>query len=128
MEADISGSQRKVLVSSITPVRRNLGEAGIPVRDGKTLPFRVTREWSGPAGRYVERFYLIEPQSREVLFEGPAIERSIWGLQGLTSFETEVRDPISLPPGTYAIVFSLGGMLGGEFPAEAFEVSAEEAA
>ena len=48
MEADINGSQRKVLISSVAPLRRNLGDAGIPARDGKSLPFKVTREWSAP--------------------------------------------------------------------------------
>jgi hypothetical protein len=128
MEADINGSQRKVLVSSVTPVRRTLGDEGIPVRDGKALPFLVAREWSAPAGIYVERFYIVDPKSREVLYEGSGVERSLWGLQGLTRFETEVRDPIKLAPGTYAVVYSLGGMMGGEFPVEAFDVSAEEAA
>ena len=128
MEADISGSQRKVVVGEVAPLSRNLGASGIPVRDGRSLPFKVAREWSGPAGLYVERFYIIDPASREVLYEGPSVERSIWGLQGLTRFETEVRDPIKLAPGTYAMVYSLGGMMGGEFPVEAFEVPAEEAA
>ena len=128
MEADISGSQRKVLTSSVAPARRTMGEAGIPVRDGKTLPFKVVRGWSAPAGIYVERFYLIEPESREVHYESRAVERSLWGLQGLTEFETEVRDPIPLTPGKYAVVFSLGGLMGGEIPVEAFDVSAEEAA
>lgn len=128
MEADISGSQRKVLVSSVVPARRTLGNEGIPIRDGKTLPFAVAREWSAPAGIYVERFYIVDPASREVLYEGPAVEQSLWGLQGLTRFETDVRDSFALTPGTYAVVHSLGGMLGGEFPVIAFEVSAEEAA
>ena len=128
MEADISGSQRKVLTSSVAPARREFGETGIPVRDGKTLPFKVARGWSAPAGLYIEQFYLIDPESREVLYESPAVERSLWGLQGLSEFETEVRDPTPLSPGKYAVVFSLGGLMGGETPVEAFEVSAEEAA
>jgi hypothetical protein len=128
MQADINGPQRKVLVSAVTPARRTLGDEGIPVRDGKSLPFSVAREWSAPAGIYVESFYIVDPKSREVLYEGAGVERSLWGLQGLTRFETEVRDPIKLAPGTYSVVYSLGGMMGGEFPVEAFEVSAEEAA
>ncbi|MGH2754709.1 MAG: hypothetical protein ACRDLB_09755 [Actinomycetota bacterium] len=128
MEADISGSQRKVVTSEVVPTRRMLGDSGIPVRNGRTLPFRVARTWSAPAGTYLERFYIIDPRSREVLYEGPAVERSVWGLQSLTEFATDVRDPISLAPGSYAVVFSLGRMLGGEVPVEAFEVSAEEAA
>jgi hypothetical protein len=128
MEADISGSQRKVLTSSVAPARGTLGAAGIPVGGGKSLPFKVRRAWSAPAGVYVERFYLIDPKSREVLYESPAPERALWGLQGLTEFETEVRDPISLAPGTYAVVFALDGVMGGEVPVEAFEVSTEEAA
>jgi len=35
---------------------------------------------------------------------------------------------VLLAPGGYALVFSLGGMMGGEVPVEAFEVSAEAAA
>ena len=63
MEADINGSQRKVLVSSVTPVRRTLGAEGIAVRDGKSLPFLVAREWSAPAGIYIERFYIVDPKN-----------------------------------------------------------------
>jgi hypothetical protein len=45
-------------------------------------------------------------------------------LQSLTEVETEVREPIPLEPGSYAIVFGLGGVLGGEFPVEAFDAPA----
>jgi hypothetical protein len=125
--ADISGTQRKVVDHSITPVKVSHGNAGIPVSNGRTLPFTVSRAWSAPSGVYPERFYIIDPQSREVFFEGPGAEREIWGLQSETIVEQTIREPIVLAPGTYAVVFALGGVMGGEVPVEAFEV-AEEAA
>jgi hypothetical protein len=128
MQADIRGSQRKVVATEVAPLRRAHGLEGIAVRDGKTLPFSVTRSWSAPAGTYPERFYLIDPKTREVYFEGPAREVSVWGLQSLTGFTDELTEPIPLAPGSYALVFSLGGLLGGEVPVEVTEVSGEEAA
>ncbi len=125
--ADISGLQRKVIENSVRPARLSQGDAGIPVRSGKTLPFLVERGWSAPEGQYVESFYLIDATSREVLYEGPHKERLVWGLQSVTGFSDTVRVPIELTPGKYAVVFALDGVSGGEFPVEAFEV-AEEAA
>ncbi|MEA2498923.1 MAG: hypothetical protein QOH26_1328, partial [Actinomycetota bacterium] len=61
MEADISGSQRKVLSPSVRPAKSLYGESGIPIKDGKTLPFVVTRSWSAPEGYYAERWFLINP-------------------------------------------------------------------
>ncbi|MGI8775493.1 MAG: hypothetical protein ACR2KQ_10905 [Actinomycetota bacterium] len=128
MEADISGTQRKVVASSVSPASQAHGAQGIAVRDSKTLPFVVTRSWSAPEGTYRETFYLIDPKSREVLFEGPVREELVWGLQSLTEFTDTVTDPIALEPGSYAIVFSLGRGSGGEFPVEVVEVSEESAA
>ncbi len=128
MQADISGSQRKILHAAVAPLKMEHGDSGIPVRAGKTLPFRVTRSWSAPAGVYLERFYLIDPNSREVLFEGREREESILGLQAITELEDVVTASLSVPPGTYALVFSLGGIFGGEFPVEAVDVSSEAAA
>jgi hypothetical protein len=126
--ADISGNQKKVIEQSVRPARLTVGAAGIPVRNGKTLPFTVERVWSAPAGHYPETFYLIDPKSREVYFEGPVVEYLMLGLQARTELATSVRDRIELTPGSYAIVFALQGSSGGEFPVEVFEVSAEEAA
>lgn len=128
MQADIEGAQRKVLVSSVAPMRPSLGDSGIALRDGRTLPFTLRREWSAPAGHYVETWYLVAPESREVLFEGPAREVSIWGLQGLTALTSDVTEPIPLEPGTYEIVFALGGVMGGTLQVEAVDAPAEEAA
>jgi hypothetical protein len=128
MEADISGTQRKVLSSSVRPASLAHGSEGIAVRGSLTLPFVVTRAWSAPEGTYRETFYLIDPASREVLFEGPVREELVWGLQSLTEFSDTVTEPIPLEPGTYAIVFSLGRGSGGEFPVEVAEVSEEDAA
>lgn len=91
------------------------------------MPFVVDRGWSAPLGEYAERFYIIDLKSREVLFEGPERIELIRGLQAVTEFQDEIATPVQLQPGSYGLVFALGGMLGGEETVEAFEV-AEEAA
>jgi hypothetical protein len=128
MEADIEGAQRKVLVSSVAPLKPSHGDSGIAVRDGKALPFVLRREWSAPAGNYVETWFLVAPESREVVHEGPQREVSIWGLQGLTEFVDEVLMPFPLDPGNYEIVFALNSVLGGKLEVTASEAPAEEAA
>ncbi len=128
MEADLEGAQRKVLASRVFPAKRAHGVAGISLRNGRTLPFVVKREWSAPAGHYVEAWYLVHPETREVLYEGPQREISVWGLQSLTEYRDEVTEPIRLVPGKYLVVFSLGGLLGGQIEVEAVEAPAEEAA
>jgi hypothetical protein len=128
MEADISGAQRKVLLSSIAPLKPSHGDAGIALRAGRTLPFVLRREWSAPAGHQVETWYLVVPSTREVVHEGSRREVSVWGLQGLTEIVEEVIEPIPLQPGTYEIVFALDGVMGGKLEIEAFEASEEEAA
>jgi hypothetical protein len=121
MEAQISGTQRKVMTSSVRPVKVSHGETGIPLRDGKTLPFRVERSWSAPAGVYPEQWFLVRPDTREVLHEGPLVERPIWGLQGLTEVADDVAEPVPLEPGSYLVVYSLGGHMGGQTEVEAFQ-------
>lgn len=128
MEADINGAQRKVLVSSVAPLKPSHGDSGIPVRAGRTLPFTLRREWSAPAGHYVETWYLVVPDTREVIYEGPRKEMSVWGLQSLTAITDEVREPIPLEAGTYEIVFSLGSVMGGKLEVEATDVPEEAAA
>ena len=128
MKAEINGAQRKVLVSSAAPLKPSHGDSGIPVRNGRTLPFVVRREWSAPAGHYLETWYLVVPDTREVVFEGPVQDVSVWGLQGLTAISGEVREPIPLEPGSYEIVFSLGSVMGGELAVDAVDVPEEEAA
>jgi hypothetical protein len=127
MEAELRGKQQKVVATTIAPLRMSVGNTGIPVKDGRTLPFRISRRWSAPAGHYIERWYLVDPKTREVLFEGPALETLLWGLQSLTELSNDVTDPIPLEPGTYLIVYSLDGLLGGEFEVDAVEVDAEAA-
>jgi hypothetical protein len=128
MEADINGTQQKVVSCLVAPVRRAHGNEGIVVRDGKTLPFSVTREWSAPAGHYEERWYLVNPESREVLYEAPARDVLIWGLQALTDVTDRCTEPIPLPAGQYSIIFALGGLMGGEWEIEVSEAPSEEAA
>ena len=128
MEADIEGAQRKVLVSGVAPLRPSHGDSGVPVREGKALPFALRREWSAPAGHSVETWYLVIPSTGEVIHEGPRREVSIWGLQGLTELVDEVLTPFPLEPGVYEVVFALYNVLGGKLQVEATEVPAEEAA
>lgn len=120
--ADVKGPQRKVLDFMIKPVKPSQGETGIPVRGGRTLPFSVRRQWVAPAGHYAERFYLVEKDSREIVYEGPERRQATWGLQGATEKTTTITDPIPLAPGTYLVVFALGGISGGEFDVDAVEV------
>ena len=127
MEADVSGHQRKVMRSSIRPGRSMLGTEGIAIRDGKTLPFIVTRGWNAPEGYYEEAFYLVAPDTGEVFYEGPAEMRLIWGLQSITDVSTEVDEGLELTPGTYQVVFALGGIKGGEVEVEVVDVGTQAA-
>lgn len=128
MEAELSGNQRKVMSARVAPTRVAFGDSGIPTRNGRTLPFKLTRAWSAPAGHYVERWYLVHPETREVLHESPARDTLIMGLQSLTELIDEVTEPISLEAGQYLIVFALNGILGGQLDVEAIEAPANEAA
>lgn len=127
MEAEIHGSQRKVVSLRVAPARSTFGDSGIPTRKGQTLPFELSREWSAPAGQYAEQWFLVQPDSREVLHEGPVRRVSLVGLQALTEVTDEVSTPISLEPGNYQIFLSLNGLLGGQFDVEAIEAPAEAA-
>lgn len=128
MQADINGPQRKILTAAVRPVKAVHGTAGIPLRDGRTLPFVVVREWSAPAGYYPEQWFIVKPDTGEVFIEGPVKETLVWGLQSRTETSDEVSAGHELPPGTYSVVFSLGGLKGGEIEIEAAEAPAEEAA
>ncbi len=122
MEADVQGLQRKVLSSSVRPIKAAHGQAGIPLENGRTLPFVVRRGWSAPAGHYLERWFIVK-RDGEVLFEGPVRpELLIWGLQSLTEVVDDVLEPIPLSPGKYSIVFALGGVKGGSIELEAAEI------
>ncbi|MDP9068169.1 MAG: hypothetical protein M3N53_07470 [Actinomycetota bacterium] len=127
MQADINGPQRKILSASVRPLKASHGTTGIAIRDGMTLPFVVTREWSAPEGYYAEQWFLVDPETSEVLFEGPLEERLIWGLQSRTECRDEVTEPVALAPGRYQIVFGLGGLRGGDVDVEAIEAPAEAA-
>jgi hypothetical protein len=122
--ADISGPQRKVLAFKLGPTKPSQGESGIPVSRGRTLPFVVWRQWIAPAGHYAERFYIVDKDSREIIWEGPQRHQTTWGLQGATEETTTIDDSFPLEQGSYLVVFALGGVSGGEFDVDAFEVSA----
>jgi hypothetical protein len=127
MEAEIRGHQRKVVDERVIPIKMAHGPTGIPTKNGRTLPFRVRRQWSAPAGHYVEQWYIVDPKSREVVFEAPAREVHMLGLQALTTLTDEISDNIALKAGPYLIVYALNGISGGEFEVEAVEVAAEAA-
>lgn len=83
----------------------------------------MSRQWSAPAGHYEERWYLVNPETREVLYESPGRTVLIWGLQSLTEVIDDITEPIELLPGSYLLVFALGGLMGGEFETEAREIT-----
>ena len=127
-EADISGTQRKLLFGDVAPLKAADGDSGIALKDDRTLPFVVSRTWSAPAGHYNEQWFLVDPETREVLFEGPARTTQILGLQAPTDLSDEIRVSFGLTPGTYLVVFALGGIMGGQIEVDAAEGPAEEAA
>jgi hypothetical protein len=127
MEAEIKGHQRKVIDGRFVPTKLSHGTAGIPVRDGRTLPFKVIRRWSAPAGHYNEQWFIVDPESREVLYESRTTEVLLMGLQAPTTLTDEIGDRLRLKPGKYLVVYALDGISGGEFDVEAVEVSAEAA-
>ena len=122
--ADIDGNQIKILTGGVRPARLSHGENGIPVEAGVTLPFVVERRWNAPAGYYPEQWFLIDPTSREILYEGPEQQLLIWGLASWTDATTEVPGGFALTPGDYEIVFALGGTRGGEAAVSTTEVGA----
>ena len=109
-------------------MKTSFGDSGIKIRNGRTLSFVVAREWSAPAGHYSETWYLVHPESREVYFEGPVRGARVVGLQSMTELTDEVTEGIRLQPGTYQVVFALGGQQGGQIDVEVSELTAEEAA
>src|SRR5688572_958704 len=110
MEADINGPQRKTLMTRVRPVKATYGTEGISSKDGLTLPFEVYRAWSAPAGHYPEQWFLVDPKTKEVLYESRAVTRFIFGLQAPTEVTDVIEEPLELAPGTYLIVFALGGL------------------
>ena len=127
MEADLRGHQRKVISQTVAPVKIAHGYAGLSTKNGVTLPFRINRSWSAPAGHYVEQWYIVDPKTREVLFESVPGEVPLMGLQAPTTLTSEVTDKIRLKAGPYLIVYALDGVSGGEFEVEAVVVEAEAA-
>lgn len=105
-------------------MRLSHGESGIPVEAGVTLPFVVERRWNAPAGYYPEQWFLIDPATREILYEGPEQHLLIWGLAAWTDATTRVAGGFPLAPGNYQIVFALGGAVGGELDVTTQEVAA----
>lgn len=121
--ADIDGHQRKIVQAEVRPLSRGHGDSGIPVKEGRTLPFIVDRAWNAPAGVYPEQWFLVEPESREVLYEGPRELQKISGLLSWTSVTDEVTEAFELAGGNYLIFFALGDIMGGQAEVAAVEVT-----
>lgn len=126
--ADIDGHQRKIVSASVRPARAAHGDTGIPLQRGRTLPYVVMRAWNAPAGNYVDAWYLVDPPTREVLFEGPKRRVSIWGLLSWTELTDTAEEPVALEPGNYEIVFALSGLLGGRLDVSAHDATGAESA
>lgn len=128
MQADINGAQLKILSAAVRPAKAAHGTEGIALQNGRSLPFVVTRGWSAPAGYYSEQWFLVKPDTGEVMFEGPAVTRLVWGLQSRSEFVETIETPVALEAGNYQIVFALNRLRGGELDVAAVEVPAEHAA
>jgi hypothetical protein len=121
--ADIDGHQRKIVHAEVRPVSRDHGDSGIPLKEGRTLPFIVERAWNAPAGVYPEQWFLVDPKTREVLYEGPLELQKIAGLLTWTAVTDEITESFELAAGNYLVVFALGGIMGGQLEVEAVEVT-----
>jgi hypothetical protein len=120
--ADIDGDQRKLLAGAVRPVRLSHGETGLPIVNGEALPFVVERKWNAPAGYYPEQWFLIDPNTREILYEGPEKRVLIIGLATWTDVSDTSPGGFSLAPGAYQIVFALGGVQGGVVDVQAVAI------
>lgn len=98
-------------------------EIGIPVVDGRTQPFRVTRLWSGPAGHYTEA-WSIRKGFHEVLYEHPLKDIHVRGMQSVTEIVDRVEQPPALEEGTYLLVFVVEGLFMGSVDIEVRAVPA----
>ena len=101
----------ELVMAKVTPAQRPW-EDGIPVKGGSTSPFRVVRGWSGPAGHYLEQ-WSIRRGMRELVYEHPAAEIHVRGMQSITEHEDRVDHPITLEPGEYLLVFVVEGLFMG---------------
>ena len=100
------------LVSArVTPASRPW-EEGISLSGGATRPFRVVRLWSGPAGHYIEQ-WSIRRGMREVVYEHPAGEINVRGMQSVSEHVDLIDRPLTLEPGDYLLVFVVEGRFMG---------------
>jgi hypothetical protein len=87
-------------------------DEGISTSAGKTLPFFVEREWSGPAGTYWET-WSIRRGGREVIYSARPQQVKVSGMQSIRRFVDRVDEPIQIEPGTYQLVFIVEGRFMG---------------
>lgn len=92
-------------------------ETGIPSKDGRTLPFRVERAWSGPAGNYLEQWSLRKTVS-EAIYTSEPRQIQVRGMQSISEYTDEATTPIEVGPGTYLLVFVVEGLFMGSVEVE----------
>lgn len=102
--------------ATVSPADR-AWESGIPVLDGRTQPFRISREWSGPAGHYAEA-WSIRRGFHEVVYEHPPKEIKVRGMQSVSEHTDRVDDLLRLEPGSYLLVFVVEGLFMGSVDIE----------
>lgn len=111
--------------ASVTPIDSPF-EEGIQCRDGVTLPFKLIRSWSGPAGTYTEQ-WSIRRGGAEVIYRHPAQLINVRGMQSVSDFTDTVTEPLELPAGVYKLVFVVEGRFMGAVDIEVKE-TADQAA
>lgn len=87
-------------------------EDGIVLDGSKTLPFVVSRAWSGPAGRYNEQ-WSIRRGMNEIIYQAEPRTIFVRGIQSVTSHSDRIDGPIEMNPGAYRLVFVVEGFYLG---------------
>lgn len=100
----------------VSPAAQPL-EWGLPLQEnGTTAPFVIERGWVGPAGTYIEEWYL--RHGDQVVYRHPAKYIEVRGIQAVRHFADTVRTPLHLEPGAYDVMFVVEGFRMGSFEVE----------
>jgi len=97
--------------AKVSPIDAPFDE-GITTEAGMTLPFLVSRGWSGPSGQYIEQWSL-RRGGTEVFHRGPEQYIRVRGMQAVSEHVDRVTEPIKLEPGSYRLVFIVEGRFMG---------------
>lgn len=118
-EADV---QLELVKAKVAPLE-HWWEDGVELQDGYTLPFLVERGWSGPAGHYVEEWW-IAAGNGPVLFHFGWNEIFVHGPQSVSTFVDRVLHRIPLEPGRYHLAFGIMGLFMGAVDFDASPIEA----